>query len=302
MYCIQTHQLSHAFSNGQPVLENVNLSVKQGSIYGFLGPNGAGKTTTLRLILGLLKPQKGSIELFGQPLRPNQTEHFNQIGSLIESPSLYGHLSATENLRVWQKLFQCPLQRIPEVLQLTGLSDTGGKKTRSFSLGMKQRLGIAISLMHSPTLLILDEPTNGLDPAGIVEIRELLINLNKSMGITILISSHLLAEMEKLVTDVGIIHQGKMRFEGPLETLMNIQKNASLIAFTTNNPPSALAIIAPLHPNAQVESSRVMVPNIQDAETAQIARQLIQQGIDIYGITRKEENLETIFMNITNTQ
>ena len=152
-------------------MDDINLRVEFGSIYGFLGPNGAGKTTTLRLVLGLLKKQRGSIRVFGQKFDDDRVQILSRIGSLIESPSIYGHLTAAENLKLLQKIYQCPKARIAEVLELVGLANTGKKKAGQFSLGMKQRLSIAIALLHSPTLLILDEPTNGLDPNGIIEIR-----------------------------------------------------------------------------------------------------------------------------------
>ena len=192
MFSIEAINVSHHFSKGEKVLNNINFSVKTGSIYGFLGPNGAGKTTTLRLILGLLKKQEGEINVFGKAFEQNRTAILRGIGSLIESPSLYGQLTAAENLSVWQKVYQCSKNRIQEVLNLVGLRDTGAKKASQFSLGMKQRLAIAIALLHNPSLLILDEPTNGLDPNGIIEMRELLKKLNKEQEITILISSHLL--------------------------------------------------------------------------------------------------------------
>jgi lantibiotic transport system ATP-binding protein len=235
MNCIEAIELRHQFYKGDVVLDNINLTVKENSIYGFLGANGAGKTTTLRLILGLLKKQQGDILIFGKPFNRHRIEILRKIGSLIESPSLYSHLTATENLMIWQKIYQCPKSRIPEVLHLVGLPDTKQKKASDFSLGMKQRLSIAVALLHNPTLLILDEPTNGLDPGGIVEIRKLLKFLNKEHGITILISSHLLAEIEKLVTDIGIINKGKMLFQGSLEHLMQQQQQASSMIIDTNN-------------------------------------------------------------------
>ena len=180
MYCIETKNLTHKFTEHDAVLRAINMQVPQGSIYGFLGPNGAGKTTTLKLVLGLLKKQEGEIFIFNKPFANNRIELLKNIGSLIESPSLYGHLTATENLKVWQKLFQCPKTRIQEVLEIVGLTNTGNKKASNFSLGMKQRLSIAVALLHNPSLLLLDEPTNGLDPNGIIEMRELLKQLNKS--------------------------------------------------------------------------------------------------------------------------
>jgi ABC-2 type transport system ATP-binding protein len=192
--------------------------VPRGSIFGFLGPNGAGKTTTLRLALGLLKKQQGEISLFGKPFHEDRLGILGRVGSLIESPSLYPQLTAAENLEVLRKVYRCPPRRIAEVLQLTGLEGTGKKKAGRFSLGMKQRLGIAIALLNEPALLVLDEPTNGLDPEGIVEMRHLLSSLN-AQGTTILISSHLLGEMEKLISHAAIIHQGKLLFQGTLADL-----------------------------------------------------------------------------------
>jgi len=299
MTTIQVSNVSHQFTNREYVLNDISLSVKEGSIYGFLGPNGAGKTTTLRLILGLLKKQKGEIEIFGKPFNANRIEILSRIGSLIESPSLYGHLTATENLKVWQKVYQSPINRIPEVLQLVGLAHTGRKKAGQFSLGMKQRLGIATSLLHSPSLLILDEPTNGLDPSGIVEMRELLRTLNQTQGITIIISSHLLGEIEKLVTDVGIIHKGKMLFESSLADLMKRQHQASTIYFDTDNNAGALQLVQNLDIKAMVEKERLAVGNLPKPTIAQINRTLVENNIEVYGIQTVANDLESIFMNLT---
>ncbi|HEX4384691.1 MAG TPA: ATP-binding cassette domain-containing protein, partial [Myxococcales bacterium] len=178
MLAIETTGLTHSFSRG-PALEDVCLSVPEGSIYGFLGPNGAGKTTALRLVLGLLRLQQGSIRVFGAQL---SRDVLGRIGSSIESPSLYAHLTARENLAVWRTVYGCRVSRIDEALRLAGLGDTGKKRAGQFSLGMKQRLSIAVALLHEPRLLILDEPTNGLDPHGVAEIRELLLKLNREQG------------------------------------------------------------------------------------------------------------------------
>ena len=221
-YSLETNLLSYSYTNstkGIRVLETIDLRVPEGSIFGFLGPNGAGKTTTLRLLLGLLKKQTGQIMILGKPFESNRIDILRRIGSLIESPSLYASLTAVENLRVLQRVYRCPTTRIAEVLELTGLADTGRKKAGQFSLGMKQRLAIAIALLNDPALLILDEPTNGLDPEGIAGMRALFRALNQERGVTLLISSHLLGEMEKLITHAGIIHKGRLLFQGPLETL-----------------------------------------------------------------------------------
>jgi len=218
-YSLETTGLSHRFSRRQPVLDQVGLRVPKGSIYGFLGPNGAGKTTTLRLVLGLLQKQEGHISFFGRPFESHRISILQKVGSLIENPSVYGHLTAEENIRVFQKVYRCPQERIGIVLRETGLADTGRKKAGQFSLGMKQRLGIAIALLNDPELLILDEPTNGLDPGGIIAMRELLKSLNSGKGTTILISSHLLSEINKLVTHAGVINKGSLVFQGTMAEL-----------------------------------------------------------------------------------
>jgi lantibiotic transport system ATP-binding protein len=299
MYSIEAVGLSHQFPNGDQALDQVNLRVREGSIYGFLGPNGAGKTTTLRLLLGLLKKQKGEIQMLGKSFDEHRIEILQNIGSLIESPSMYSHLTAVENLTVWQKIYQCPKNRIPEVLKLVGLADTGRKKAGQFSLGMKQRLGIAAALLHNPTLLVLDEPTNGLDPGGIIEMRELLRTLNKNEGITIVISSHLLPEIEKLVTDIGIINKGKMLFEGPLHELMRRQQEASYLAFETNNNTAALQLIQSQHVEAYLQDKKILLPPLPKPAIAQLNQTLVQHDIEVYSIATVQNDLESIFINLT---
>jgi ABC-type multidrug transport system ATPase subunit len=234
MLAIETRGLTHRFRS-EVALRDVCLSVPQGSIYGFLGPNGAGKTTTLRLLLGLLRRQQGSIQVFGLPIERHRVEILRRIGSSIESPSLYAHLTARENLAVWRAIFGCSASRIPEVLRLTGLGETGKKRAGQFSLGMKQRLGIAIALLHQPSLLILDEPTNGLDPHGIAEIRELLLRLNREQGTTIVISSHLLSEVERIITHAAILHRGEVKFQGLIREVPGTLEQA-FFHFTKGTP------------------------------------------------------------------
>lgn len=298
MHSIETINLTHKFLENEIALKLVNLQVIEASIYGFLGPNGAGKTTMLKLILGLLKKQHGEILVFGKQFEKNRVKTLHQIGSMIESPSIYGHLTAIENLKILQKVYQCPKERIQEVLQLVGLPQTGNKKTSQFSLGMKQRLSIAISLLHSPSLLILDEPTNGLDPNGILEIRELLQGLNKNNGITILISSHLLYEIEKFVTHIGIINKGKLLFQGTLGELVNKRRQNSFIVFETSNNEKALQIIRGFGLNSLIEASKIMTPFLEKHQVANINQKLVQNGVDVYQISKVENDLEKIFFDV----
>ncbi len=297
-HCIETIDLTHKFSNGEAALNRVSLQVVEGSIYGFLGPNGAGKTTTLKLILGLLKKQQGEILVFGKPFEKNRVETLRRTGAMIESPSIYGHLTAVENLRILQKVYHCPKRRIQEVLELVGLAQTGHKKANQFSLGMKQRLSIAIALLHNPSLLILDEPTNGLDPNGILEIRELLQNLNRSHGITILVSSHLLPEIEKLVTHIGIINQGKILFQGTLAELMSKRQQNSFIVFETNDAVKSSQVISEFGLKPRIESGKIAIPALKKERIALINQSLVQSGIDVYQIGKVESDLEKIFFDV----
>jgi ABC-2 type transport system ATP-binding protein len=301
MLCIETNNLSYKFSgiDSVAVLNDINLQVPKGSIFGFLGPNGAGKTTTLRLLLGLLKKQSGTIKIFDKQFDASRIEILKDIGSLIEAPSLYAHLTATENLIILQKIYQCPKTRIQEVLKIVGLSDTGNKKAGEFSLGMKQRLSIAIALLHNPTLLILDEPTNGLDPNGIIEIRELLKKLNAEFKTTILISSHLLAEIEKLVSHICIINKGSILFQGTLDELHLKQSQTSVIYFDTDNSNKTLEIIKSNNLVPSLLNGRVTIPIVEKEIIAKLNQQLVNNKIAVYQIAEIKNDLESIFIDIT---
>lgn len=300
MYSLQTTDLSHQFSPNDIVLHSINLQVIQGCIYGFLGPNGAGKTTTLRLVLGLLKRQQGIISFFGEPFEQNRVKILKQVGTLIESPSLYGHLTAQENLSLLRKVYQCPKERIEEVLSFVGLSNTGKKKASQFSLGMKQRLSIAVSILHNPSLLILDEPTNGLDPNGMIEIREILTRLNQEKGTTIIISSHLLAEIEKLVTHVGIINKGKLVFQGTLSELKARQQQLLSVILETSDREMASKIIGDHNLTLTFEDDKIILPAISKKTIAKINRQLVESGIEVYEIKSVKNDLESIFIDFIN--
>ncbi|MBP8250433.1 MAG: ATP-binding cassette domain-containing protein [Chitinophagales bacterium] len=298
MYSITTNNLTYRFNGKETVLSDINLQVPTGSIYGFLGPNGAGKTTTLRLLLGLLKKQDGEINIFNQPFEKNRIDILRKTGSLIESPSLYAHLSAKENLAILQKVYQCKHSRIEEVLKIVGLENTGKKSTGKFSLGMKQRLSIAIALMHEPELLILDEPTNGLDPNGIIEMRELLKQLNKDLGMTILVSSHLLAEIEKMVTHVGIINKGKLIFQGTMGELHEAQHQQSFMCFETGNVEKSKEVLKTNGIQFQQEGSQLHMPVLERELIASINKQLVEQDIKVYQISIVKNDLESIFIDL----
>jgi ABC-type multidrug transport system ATPase subunit len=297
-FVIKTTGLSFSFGRGQKVLHDVALQVPADSIYGFLGPNGAGKTTTLRLLLGLLQNQSGTIEIFGEDFSKNRMGILKRTGSLIEQPSLYGHLTATENLEIYRRVYGASKVRILEVLKLVGLEKTGSKKAKQFSLGMKQRLSIALALLPNPKLLILDEPTNGLDPNGIIETRELIKDLNKQYGVTILVSSHILAEVEKMATHLGIIHHGKLLFQGTLPQLHQLQtKTRSLLIETTNNKVAA-DMLKEQYP-VTFSNGHIVLPYTNHTDTATINRTLMQGGIDVYLLQPQQADLEQLFIDIT---
>jgi ABC-2 type transport system ATP-binding protein len=295
---IKTTALNYSFNKRQKTLDNINLEVEKGSIYGFLGPNGAGKTTTLRLLLGLLKKQTGSIRVFGKEFNDHRIELLKKIGSLIEQPSLYGHLTAKENLIIYRKIYAISKDNIDRVLRLVGLEDTGRKRVRQFSLGMKQRLSIAIALLHDPELLILDEPTNGLDPNGIIEIRELIKKLNRQNGVTVIVSSHILAEVERMATHVGIIHQGKLLFQGTLNSLQNMQLLKSFIQIDTSDNEAAVKLLSTAY-NAEIKDGCIVLPFKEKSVTAVINRKLVEHNIDVHLLQPQQNDLEQLFIDIT---
>lgn len=296
-HVLETEGLSHRFG-GVDVLRDVNLAVPAGAIHGFLGPNGAGKTTTLRLVLGLLRRQEGSIRLWGRPLEAHRLEVLRRIGAMIESPSIYGHLTAEENLRVLQRIHGCRAARIGEVLRVVGLAGTGAKKAARFSLGMKQRLGIAMALLHEPDFLILDEPTNGLDPNGMIEIRELLRELNRAHGITLLVSSHLLGEIEKMVSHVGIIHRGRILFQGTLGELQRAGAGRGGLVLATGQPEKTAAVLRGRGLAAEWGGDGFRLPAREPVWVAGLVRELVAAGIDVHAISPHGNDLEGIFMEM----
>ncbi|EGL36256.1 ABC transporter ATP-binding protein [Oribacterium sp. oral taxon 108] len=218
-YILETQHLSKKSGNSYRV-KDLSLSVPEKCVYGFLGPNGAGKSTTLKMILGLIHPDEGEIQFLGKTVNSqNRLSLLQKTGSLIENPGGYGHLSGLENMQIVQKLKGVKEEEIASALKTVRLYEQRDKKLSSYSLGMKQRLGIAMAILGNPKLLILDEPTNGLDPAGIQEIRELIVSLPKERNMTVIISSHLLSEIEQMASQVGIIHHGQLLYEGPLQEL-----------------------------------------------------------------------------------
>ena len=276
-HAVETRGLTHRYRGGETAVRGLSLAVPEGSIYGFLGPNGAGKTTTLRLVLGLLRVQEGEVAVLGRPMPRERATVLRQVGSSVETPSLYGDLTARENLEVWRLLFGLPTGRIADVLRVVGLADTGKKRARAFSMGMKQRLALAVALLHEPRLLVLDEPANGLDPQGILEMRDLLQRLNRERGITILVSSHVLSEVARLVTHVGVIRRGELRFQGTLSSLLERERPEVVL---------------------RTGKGRLVVPFHSDAATAEVVRRLVQEGVDVHEVTALAADLEQVFLDL----
>lgn len=294
-YIIQTKSLNFKYSKYRKVLDDVSLNIPKGSIYGFLGPNGAGKSTTMRLLTGILPEQENSIRIFDRPLQEQLPEVFERIGSLVESPALYLHLSGYDNLKYIAKLRNIPFSRIDEVLDLVDLKPHAKRKAGQYSLGMKQRLAIAMALLNEPELLLLDEPVNGLDPNGIQDIRRLLIRLNREKGVTIFVSSHLLAEIEKMCTHVGIISNGKLRFEGTMQELAK-QSGACKIQLTLKDAARWYEMLLTEHATAVLENNTQIVLELPDREAIpQFTKDLVGKGADIYEL-KIIDGLEEWFM------
>ncbi|TQR36836.1 ABC transporter ATP-binding protein [Brevibacillus brevis] len=293
---IRTENLSKHYG-GVYCVQRVNLAVGEGEVYGFLGPNGAGKSTTLKMLLGLVKPTEGSVSVFGKDFSRNRLEILSQTGSLIEAPSYYGHLTGLENMRVMQRLRDVPDKQVEKALQIVRLEKQQNKKVDQYSLGMKQRLGIAMALLHFPKLVILDEPTNGLDPAGIGEIRELIQSLPHQYGMTVLLSSHLLSEIEQVATSIGIIHGGKLLFQGSMEQL---QRNSQpQVWMKTQDNDKARRVLQDRELSSSLQDGFLVMEGMEDGEVALTNRALMMAGIDVYRIEVHKQSLESIFLSLT---
>ncbi len=294
---IETTNLTKQYGKVRCV-NSLHMQVPQGAVYGFLGPNGAGKSTTLKMILGLARPTSGSITLFGTPMcDKNRIQLLSHTGSLIESPSYYGHLTGEENLHILQTLKGCPAEDIDKVLRIVRLEDARKKKVDHYSLGMKQRLGLASALLGFPRLLILDEPTNGLDPSGIQEMRELICTLPSEYGITVVVSSHLLSEIDQMADHVGIIRKGQLVFQDTLQVLHSHARQQ--IALRTGSLAQTLSLLRRNDIEVDKEEDYLLIPMTEDDRIADLCRQLCEHHIPLYRIEKREKSLEDIFLSLT---
>lgn len=295
-YVIKTEGLTKKFGK-ETAVDRLDMKIRKGEIYGFLGPNGAGKSTTIRMLLGLMKPDSGMVRVFNKDLKKERIHILKRVGSLVENPSYYPHLTAYENLEALRKILRVSEARIHEVLEIVRLSDVAHKKVKGFSLGMKQRLGIAVSMLHQPELLILDEPTNGLDPSGIIEIRNLIQRLPEEYGMTILISSHLLSEIDQIATTVGVISKGKMIFQDSIHAMRKLSRQT--IILKVNDGKRAEHILQGKGIYANYQDSMLLLSKLSDQKVAEIVRMLVQNGLAIYRVEEKQSSLEDIFLQMT---
>jgi ABC-type multidrug transport system ATPase subunit len=292
---VATDNLSKEY-DGVYRVQELDIRIKEGDIYGFLGPNGAGKSTTMKMLLGLVKPTSGTIEIMGKPFNEKtRRDILASVGSLIESPSYYGHLTGRENMEIIRRLLDLPQKNIEEAVHIVRMENQMEKKVKNYSLGMKQRLGIAMALARFPKLLILDEPTNGLDPAGIEEMRELIKTLPKQYGMTVMISSHILSEIDQMATVVGIINQGCLIFQERMSVL-DTQREPQIVLRTSDNN-RAYQLLKKVNPQRTADG--LQIGALTDEQTGAVVQCLCSNGISVYRVEEHRESLEDIFLDLT---
>jgi ABC-2 type transport system ATP-binding protein len=298
-YLIETRALTRRFGSHLAV-SDFNLLVPKAGVYGFLGPNGAGKTTAIRMLLGLIRPDAGEVRLFGQPLKSNHRVLMSRVGALVEAPSLYPHLTGRENLEVTRRLLGSSRELIDVALETIKLTRDADRRVREYSLGMRQRLGLALALLNKPQLLILDEPTNGLDPAGIHEMRDLIRRLPKEFGVTVFLSSHLLSEVEQIADHIGIIHESQLLFQGTLAELQ--QKQQRELTVGVNQPEAAIDCLLRAGWTVGRRDGLLSVRADGQADAIKINRLLLDQRLDVFHLAVSQRSLEDIFLTLTDGQ
>ncbi|MBL7743120.1 MAG: ABC transporter ATP-binding protein [Chitinophagaceae bacterium] len=296
---IQVKHLSKEFGDIKAV-NDLSFEVPAGQVYGFLGQNGAGKSTTIRMLLTLITPTAGSIEIFGMDLHHHRKEILRQTGAMIEKPDLYKYLTALENLRIFALMSGIKVTEkiLMDQLAMVGLAERAKSKVKTFSQGMKQRLGIAVALVHDPKLIILDEPTNGLDPQGIADIRKLILHLSGDLGKTLVVSSHLLGEMELIADNMLIIDRGRKVVEGKKEALLNPEKVQ--VEIITDDKERALAVLKETawRKNMVSSANGTVLLEISKADIPELNRELTEKGINIFSL-RPKHTLEDFFLSLT---
>jgi ABC-type multidrug transport system ATPase subunit len=296
-YAVETCGLTRRFG-AQLAVDDLNLLAPEGGVYGFLGPNGAGKTTTIRMLLGLIRPDAGEVRLFGVPLAVGRLSLMRMAGALVESPSLYPHLTGRENLEVTRRLLGAPRGLIDEALGVVKLAQDADRRVREYSMGMRQRLGLAFALLNKPRLLVLDEPTNGLDPAGIHEMRDLIRRLPVEFGATVFLSSHLLSEVEQIAGHIGIIHQGRLLFQGTLAELQ-AQRREHLVVGVKQSEQAMRCLGAAGWGAQRRDDGLLAVSAATPDAAARINSLLVSQGMEVFHIALAQASLEDIFLTLT---
>ncbi|AXR74274.1 ABC transporter ATP-binding protein [Auritidibacter sp. NML130574] len=295
-WAIRTSGLTKQY-RGTPVVEGVDLAVAPQQVYGFLGPNGAGKSTTMKMLLGLARPTSGTVEMLGEQFTPRSSRRIlPRVGSLIEAPSFYGHLTGHENLEIVRRIKGVPVEAVDGALATVRLTHAKDKLAKEYSLGMKQRLGIAMALLGNPEVLILDEPTNGLDPSGIHEIRNLIKSLPQSHGLTVIVSSHLLSEIEQMANTIGIINQGRLLYQGPMSGL----EDAGRLVLTIDDAERTAAKLRSIGWQVeQVQGREITLPVYADEHIPKLVNTIVGEGVGVYRVEVRRRSLEETFLAMT---
>lgn len=295
---VEVEGLSKSFASFEAV-KHISFQIEKGSVYGFLGQNGAGKSTTMRMLLSLIQPNSGNIRIFGKPLKGNEKSILSNIGAIIEKPDTYGYLSGYDNLKIFSKIFSRPtsLSALDVLLEKVGLKGRGKDKVKSYSQGMKQRLGIAIALLNDPDFIMLDEPTNGLDPQGITEIRNLIGHFSKNEGKTILVSSHLLNEIEMVADSMIILHKGEKIAEGKVQQLLDPTK--TIVTIETSNLQGAMNLIQNSNWSNKLVSNNELRFEMDKEEIPLLVKSLVEHDIPVSNL-QSNHSLENYFLKLTN--
>jgi ABC-2 type transport system ATP-binding protein len=293
---IEIENLNFSYKS-KKVLNNISLRIEEGSLYGFLGHNGAGKTTTIKILLSLLSGYQGHVKVFGKDIKTNRLEVLKDVGALVEYPGLYSHLTGYENCAIRAKLLGISARRINTVLEVVEMKPAAKIQVKKYSQGMKQRLGIALALLPDPDLLLLDEPTNGLDPDGIREIREMLESLCQKEGKTVFVSSHLLDEVEKMATHIGIIKNGTLLYNGTMESLK--ASSGCNVSIETNKPVLAFNIATDKQLKPELVSNKIQLNDITMPQAGELNTLLVNNGITVYAIEYNRKSLEQLYFNLS---
>ncbi len=297
---LQIQNVTKTFGK-KTAVDNVSFDLFPGEVFGFLGPNGAGKTTIIKMVMGFFRPDEGTIIINGYNRRTHYEAAMSSIGGIVENPEMYNTLSARMNLKMYARLHKgVTKERIDEVIELVGLTERANDPIKKYSLGMKQRIGLAQAMLHHPKVLILDEPTNGLDPAGIHQLRDILKHLAHEEGVAVMVSSHLLSEMQLMCDRIGIISHGKLLQICSIDDLMNQAQNSSVYRIKTSDPAKAKEILAKVYPNriSNIGSDTLDI-EIEEEQINECVRTLVSSGSDILGVQKLESSLEDAFLEIT---